>query len=347
MTGENSLAGIVHMMNGQQSREKLKLLEELRGSWSNYGEIRDKSLLKKIAFCNIETLDAVLAEHPSRPTVVGLEGVNSAFVLLELSRDAFIEICGAFHGRVLHDSQNDLSMDLWRKRATKEAFTYSVAAESLVQAYRHLLSKVPVIKGHYDILKAEVFNDGTDKIIKCLRNANNHDGIFETVPNYKIELGDKRTVSTQICFAKKEVFGSHSWSKKVLAHFEQSPSLEVIYFLNNHFEQAKKFKRLLPHRTGIDTDVSYRDYRRILLANKTQSQIMWVGVLLQQALPKMLDPYEYIERHFTVAELENIYSFKNGSKEQVDYMISLRDPIGLIDEKTVDDLYKIFRVNDR
>jgi hypothetical protein len=66
--------------------------------------------------------------------------------------------------------------------------------------------------------------------------------------------------------------------------------------------------------------------------------------MLQQALPKKLDPYEYLESWFSEEELEKIYSLPDHSSEQLEYMIALRDPLGFCDADTRETLYRLFSV---
>ncbi|MER9339203.1 hypothetical protein NKI41_00270 [Mesorhizobium sp. M0601] len=148
-----------------------------------------------------------------------------------------------------------------------------------------------------------------------------------------------------ISFDRNEIIGNGNWPLPAQDFIRSIDELQVVDLINEHFKLAKNFFGLLPHRTGIATSTAYRDYNKICLANKICSHIMSLGLILQFAIPKMLDPYEYLDGHFSKLELDNIYSFKNNSKVQVDYIISLRDPIGLLDQHTKEQLYKLFSVS--
>jgi hypothetical protein len=71
-----------------------------------------------------------------------------------------------------------------------------------------------------------------------------------------------------------------------------------------------------------------------------------LAIVLQSAIPKRLNPYEYLDRWFTKDELEMAYALADRSKDQVDYLISLRDPLGLCPEYTRSKLYKLFGVEE-
>ena len=77
-------------------------------------------------------------------------------------------------------------------------------------------------------------------------------------------------------------------------------------------------------------------------ARKAIGEKVSLGIILQIAVPKKLNPYEYLDKWFTEDELKNIYSFDDHTKEQLEYMISLRDPFGFCDRHTREELYKLF-----
>ncbi len=335
----------VERIEQQKSNDEIKLLEHLKELWATRGEIIDNATLKVVAFRDPKSLDRILSKHPARMTTIGLENVRQSFNILELSRQAFIEIAGRFHGQVMYGDKGRHFFEDVIKQATKEAYTYSVAVSSLVQSYRHLVSDVPQIAEKYEKLKSEVFgDDGIVSFFSALRNANNHDRVIVASPYYNITFGEKRDVVSRITFNPKEIIGNSNWSQAAQSYVAEMGEVQVIELINSHFKLAKKFMKLLPHRTGILESAEFRDYNKIRLANNICNQISSLGLFLQQTSSKILNPYEYLDRYFSGSEIENIYSFKNHSKAQVDYIISLRDPIGLIDQHTMSQLYQLFQV---
>lgn len=91
-------------------------------------------------------------------------------------------------------------------------------------------------------------------------------------------------------------------------------------------------------------DKGYRDIQRIQCARKVIAAKVWLGIVLQNAVPRKLNPYEYLPQWFTEEELKNIYSFDDHTREQLEYIISLRDPFGFCDRHTREELYKLFSV---
>lgn len=65
---------------------------------------------------------------------------------------------------------------------------------------------------------------------------------------------------------------------------------------------------------------------------------------MQNAIKNGVDPYVHLVRYFTEDELHRARCFDDHSKAQVDYLIALRDPIGLCSDALRGELYKIFKV---
>lgn len=345
MTEKYQLNPVFDFMEQQKRDSEAKLLEQVQEHWAKHGAIADTDTLKLVAFRDPNSLQKFLSIHPASSIVNGLADVKRAFDILALSRQAFIEIVGRFHGQILHNYDYDGLFGDVSRQATKEVYTYSVAAESLVQSYRHLVSVAPKVEANYEALKKEVFGiDGIFAFIKELRVANCHVGVVTANPHYEVSFGQEKKVVSGIAFDRTEFLGIKDLNKKVQAFVTNLDDLQIVDLINRHFKLAKKFFELVPHRTGILTSVEFRDYEKIRLANKIYSSVVSLQLVLPQSNSKTLNPYEYLDKYFSKAEIDNIYWFKNHSKAQVDYMINLRDPIGLVDTHLRSRLYELFQV---
>jgi hypothetical protein len=325
-----------HLAADQRRRAKVE------AEWKQFGEIQDKDLLFCIGFSSQEFVDELLAAHPARRLADSVENLKIAFDILTRSRAAFVDIAGRFHARVVHDLHegND------RKPTLSEA-TYSCAAISLVQAYRHMISQRPEAREIYEQLRAEVFSD--PKILRFfsdLRNSNNHVHILVASPHYTItsRFNGKPEVKSGISFNRNAISRDQGWSAESESLLKTRENLEVIDLIDEHFKLAARFKDTVLFRTGIHSDKGYRDYMRIFQARKVIGERVSLGLVLQIAVPKKLNPYEYLDHYFTEDELKNIYSFEDHTKEQLEYMITLRDPFGFCDRHTREELYKLFSV---
>jgi hypothetical protein len=69
---------------------------------------------------------------------------------------------------------------------------------------------------------------------------------------------------------------------------------------------------------------------------------MSLGILLQGAKQRGTDPYAHLVEHFTKEELGRIYCLPSHSREQVDFMVELRDPLGFCGKDLLEGLYDLF-----
>jgi hypothetical protein len=134
------------------------------------------------------------------------------------------------------------------------------------------------------------------------------------------------------------------WNGSVKSFVAGRKSLDVISLMDEHFELVSRFNELVFVRTGVHSDKGYRDIERILSARKTMSYRNSLAIILQVAVPKKLNPYEYLHKWFSESELKRIYSFTDHTKDQIEYMIAMRDPFGFCDRHTRQELYKLFSI---
>jgi hypothetical protein len=337
------------LIETQRLESERKFRAALESQWEQFGEIREKNLLVSLGFASEEFYENCVASHPAKGLEQDLANVDRAFDILSKSHTAIIDLAGQLQARVsfgLHDDNDHVEI---LSKATGEIYTYACATASLVQAYRHLISGRPAIADKYKSLQAELLpKSGIIKFFADLRVASNHLHILIASPHFTITddfRRGKREVVSGIAFNQAKVLGSKDWSEESKRYVSQlGDRLDAVRLVQEHFSIASELKRVLLTRTGIRADVGFRDLRRISIARKTMSYRNSLAILLQIAIPKRLNPYEYLERWFTESELERTYAFEDHSREQVDYLISLRDPLGLCPQDTRNDLYKLFGV---
>jgi hypothetical protein len=343
-----TLRQVCMVMTQQREHADIERLAEIKAQWNEFEEIRDKDLLLRLCFSSQEFFDACLAEHPAKKLWDNVQNVRRAFDILRSSRLDLIDLAGQFHARISQNLLDKEGRAAALSKATKEIYTYSCAALSLVQAYRHFVSASPRIAASYDELKSEVLSGkGVILFFSELRRANNHLHILAASPHYTIS-NDLRTgnrqVTSGITFSRELILSNSEWNEAAKSFVAARDNLDVISLMEEHFDLASKFNELFLIRTGVHSDKGYRDIERILSARKTMSYRTSLGVMLQIAIPKKLNPYEYLHRWFSESELEMIYSFPDHTKEQLEYMIALRDPFQFCDKHTRRELYKLFSI---
>jgi hypothetical protein len=342
------LKSVTHLMANQKEKEEAKLLAALRSHWEQYGEITDKTLLVHVGYQSGDFYERVLAEHPARKLADSVENVRRTFNILKKSRSELVDLAGCFHYRLLHDPPKEVDYDIALREATKEVYTYANAAESLVQAYRHMVPEDSKFAPKYEALKKEIIGEnGVVRFFKDLRNSNNHIPILEAAPHYNITRSfssGTTDVSSGLRFNSNAILAGERWSPKSKALASEKAHLQVLELVSEHFKLVSEFYDKVMVRTGIHNEPIFRDYQRIQVARKSMSHRLTLAIILQAAVPKKLNPYEYLHTWFTEQELKRIYALPDNSREQLEYMISLKDPLDLCDADTRGQLYKLFSV---
>lgn len=320
------------------------LLEKITRQWAEH-RCLNKDTLRSIGYSSAEFYQSCLDKHPAAKLSDKVENVNLAFSILSQSRKVFIDVVGQFHSRLTHDLFGDLDLESIGEEVARLTYTYSCAAYSLVQAYRHLFSDQPERLKLYDELRKKFLNKPEIiKFIADLRTNNNHLYILRAKPHYSVKLSRPQEVKSGVGFNKKAILESNDWSKEAKDLLNQRPEIQIIDVINEHFEMAAAIKSRVLSATGILDDIAYQDFGRIKLAREAIGRLASLGIILQVAVPQKVDPYPHLEGRFTPDELANIYGIAHRSKEQVDYIISLRDPLDFCTESTRNELYKLFGV---
>lgn len=346
MDDNSILTQIADRMKTQRQRDEQEFVAALEEEWSRYGEIKDKGLLVRIGYISNELFSKIIHDHAAYDLSKRIKSATRAFAILKESRSDLIDIAGHFHYRIMHHPHTKESEEVALNEATKAVYTYANAAQSLVQAYRHLVaSNISFVPG-YEALKKEVFKDDPIlKFLKDLRNSNNHIQILEATPYYRIELTSNE-VATDLRFNAETILLGDRWSPQSKHIAQTYENLGVIELVSKHFALVSSFHKKVFVRAGIYHRQELRDYKRLKLARETISRRFSLGLILQQALPRRLNPYEYLDEWFTEDELSRIYAYANHSKEQLDYMILLRDPLQLCDDSLRDRLYQLFSISE-
>jgi hypothetical protein len=341
-------ARIADGVQKQQAKSEDALLTAVRTQWQTFGEIRDKRLLEQIGFASEELFSALVAEHPAAELAASVDNVHRGYALLESAKNILVGVAGRLHFQLLHSPLGKVNLDEILTAATKEVFTYAAATEALVQGYRHATSCSPALASRYDKIRGEHLDGDLARFFKALRNSNSHIEIVEASPHYTIRSDfseGSSSVQSGLSFNRHAILNGEKGSQRSKEIASTEKRLDVMDLVAKHFTMATKiYSRFCAH-AGVHADIGLRDLNRIKVARKSISLRMSLGLLLQVAIPKKLDPYEYLSRWFTSEELDRAYCLPDRTQAQVDYLISLRDPLGLCDGRTRSRLYELFSVD--
>jgi hypothetical protein len=348
MTDLQTFNTLNNIMHRQRDEREANLLMECKRAWSAGGMIADKNLLTHLGYMSPDGYQRVLDEHPAKAAHDSIDNVNTAFGLLKASRHEIIKIYGQFHAQVMHDSADSGHLEDVNTTATKEVYTFSCASYSLVQAYRHFKSAVPECATRHDEVVAEVFGaKPIGDFVMGLRKSYNHQNLFRARPTYTVSLGESRTVETNLRFDRQLLLKNTEWTVAGRRFLETAAELDVIEIVNTYFALAAELHSKFVHSCGLNQNDLFKDYLRLCKARETIGLQVSLGLVLQAVAKRNVDPYVYLARFFTREEEKCIMCLPNNSAEQVDYMISIKDPLGLCSDDIRCSLHALFRLTKR
>lgn len=330
---------------GQRQQEDQSLLEEFKNAWHSDSKITPIELLQKLRHASPEAIAAISTAHPARAWHDSIDNVDRAYSVLRLSRKAINSLYGVFHSTAVHERERP-NLEKTLEIATKEVFAFSFAAASLVAAYRRLISGAPQISDRFEQLVEELFLDSNlREFIKNLRNNFGHSVLIAARPRYVVTLGAQRTVTTELQFDKEELLKGE-WNAASKCFIAAAETLDVMQIVSAYFESADNLHRRYLSETGLDHEACFKDLLRLKEARRAMSRENTISHVLQMTKSKSVNPYPHLARFFSVEELQRIRCFNDHSRAQVDYLIQLRDPIGLCSEDVRYGLYRLFQVSN-
>jgi hypothetical protein len=335
-------------MNARQAANDERRFAEILEQWSTHGEIQDRDLLFRLAFSSEQFYRRCLDSHPARWRWEAIENVRLAFRILSASRGALIKIVGALHSTVVYRENDDSTHPETLAAATKELFTYSCAALSLVQAYRHLFPKGERYADRYEATLVDILRDEPIVgFIHEVRRANNHLHILKASPHYTVTRDLREgleSVESGLRFSRTAIEDNKDMKAGARDFVRSRNDLDVVKLVDEYHKLIQNFYQVIFVRSGLHDDVGIRDLMRIHEARKAISYRNSLAIILQIAIPKKLNPYEYLDRWFNEDELARAYTFRDHTKEQFEYLIALRDPMRFCDNHTRKQLYTLFGV---
>ncbi len=156
-------------------------------------------------------------------------------------------------------------------------------------------------------------------------------------------MSDSKQVESALTFNRELLISlTNVWNADAKQFLKRSEELDVLEVINQYHRMASELFHAYGSASGTTHTVGFREIMRCTQAITSAGQVNSMGILLQAAKQRETDPYAHLAKHFTKEELERIQCFPSRSREQVDFMIALRDPLGFCDDNLREKLYEIF-----
>lgn len=298
-------------------------------------------LLKKFAWSG-KSNEWLRNHHPFFPTYEAMAQIETAFEMLVQARSSLVELYGHYHATLIYDGFKLTEEVAWK--TTHEVFKYVFAASALVQAYRRFL-QLDVLdrEGYNRVFRISFNNIELMAFVQNLRNCYGHQMILRVSPIGRISYGKNIQVESSLTFDRGLLRSLRdAWNADAKRFLEQTEELNVLDIISQYHRMASSLYQSYGSASGAIHTVGFREVVRCKQAITSAGHVMSLGFILQVAKQRGTDPYAHLTDHFTREELERIYCFPSYSREQVDFMISLRDPLEFCEKDLRERLYDIF-----
>ena len=231
--------------------------------------------------------------------------------------------------------------------AQKDVAAYCFLVSGIKDTLREIEKKRPDIADSIKAISEDFFSHNLTIFIRDLRNNLGHGSV--TIPTWRISSREGNSYGS-MTYDVQSLLGFGRWSsksKKCVSKFCDEASLDatlnVSDIVKEHFDLMADFFRQIQDFFAENIADYEKDYFNIEDSHKKITRRMWAKILIMQVKEEG-NPYSYLHKFFEPREVREILRKPNHSKEQVDYMISLKSVDLDFDEELRDSLYKIFGV---
>ncbi len=190
----------------------------------------------------------------------------------------------------------------------------------------------------------QVYRADLSEFVRELRNNLLHGRVL--VPQWNVSF-DKvsQTGTGTMRYSIEELAVSREWNAQSLSYMQSSTDghLCLSVVVRDHFALLNDLRSRLDALLARNISESERDYWNIEDAHKRGLRRQWAKILVGQA-GKGNDPYDHLYRFFEPEVLREILRYPRHSKEQVDFMISLKSGEVDWDDELRQIVYRAFGV---
>lgn len=271
-----------------------------------------------------EKRQQVLCHHKYWKEWALRQGLES---LIRASHQASIDICrhdatlGALAGS--KDFQNRIDHAVGYS-AQKDVVAYCALALGVKDTLKEIRGIRDDIADEISKAEDKVFCADISEFIRKLRNNLLHGRVL--VPEWSVSHDvERQTTTGSMMYSKKRLVNSGKWNKEARNYIQSSDNenLCLAEVVREHFGLLNGLGRTLDDLFSRNISEAEKDYWEIEDSHKRTLRSQRVRVLVEQAA-KGKDPYEYLHWFFDQETVRKILSFPHHSKEQVDFMITLK-----------------------
>ncbi len=272
------------------------------------------------------------------------EGLDALFSTVHT---AFVDVCRheaaltsfslgrkGFHEHVQHTVANPFQ---------KDVMAYCAASIGVIDTVRRIASRRPDLSDKIDELVQGIFANDLTAFIKDLRNNLAHGSVI--VPGWTIQSDGLKTTGA-MTFEAKDILRLGDWSaaSKRFIRDAADGQISIGQTFTLHHKMIQDFSKGMDDLFARHVTASEKDYYDIQDAHRRAASGMWANVIVSQ-LAVGKDPYDYLHIMFKPQEVREILRLPRHSKQQVDFIISLKTIETECDDNLRNRIYALFQVS--
>ena len=302
---------------------------------------------KAINSCIGDNRKNLLRNHvywKERQLRLGLESLISA------AHQAYVDICrhdaalGALASGKEFQEHVDHSIGY---TAQKDMVAYCALADGVSEILCKIKKLRCDIKDKIQMIEEDTLNNHISEFIRLLRNNLLHGEVV--VPQWNITYESQRQTSVgTMTYTAKELMTIGNWNKKsekYISSFD-GEKISLSEVVRDHFGCLNQLNRKMTDLFARNITETEKDFFGIEDSHKRERRGQWMKILISQ-IGKGKDPYEHLHRFFDPETVREILRLPRHSREQVDFIISLKMSEIDCDDELRNLLYDKFGVTDK
>ena len=228
--------------------------------------------------------------------------------------------------------------------AQKDVVAYCSLAYGYLETLRRVEAKREDIQAEIEAAKNDAFDHDITVFIKDLRKNLSHGAV--SIVSWELSHSGTSTTG-RMTFMGQELLNFGEWSNRSRRYVaeKEEENINIAQSIGEHFRNLNKFNEALTDLFARNIRPSEIDYHDIVDTKSKWGAQQFAKILLTQT-GKGKDPYKYLHKFFDATTCREILRYPKNSKEQVDFIISLKSPRYACDDSLRKALYQAFSVQD-
>jgi hypothetical protein len=286
--------------------------------------------------------------HPGYDLHERNSALKSVLRLFCRTADSFFLTLERFHAEVherrLFDRNRRDDLRAFEEKFQEILYLFASAAMTLVDQSRAMSTKIE-LPGYAERVSSTFANNPRHRFIQELRNDLIHVTLHQ--PGWHLTTERDRTRTTKFMLYPHQLRRSDEWHQLAREYLLQHPKgVDLGTLIQEYRLEVAEFQEWLRNAVSAVAGEAIDDYLRCYRFLKAVGSRFWWRLLLSQIVIEAgRDPYRYLDRYLTQAEIDEIRDLPHKSKEQVDRIVEFVDEYGACDEELRCLVYKAFGVD--